>query len=684
MSATMFKALVGKELRENLKWAALVLFGMSAAFAYALPSAAALSFGQGAVISSLLDALEATTTIGGLLAGLLFGAAQTLVENRGDRWGFLAHRPAHRTTLFWGKVTAGILLYAIATGLPLAATLLWIASPGYLPVPFDGRIALPAIANLFGGLVFYFAGFLTGMRDARWYASRAMGIGAATAFLVMQGGLADEFWQAVAIGTAGLIVLGTAAWSTFVAGGQYDSQPPVGRLATGASIALGIALIGWLLVLVNIERFAERNFTPSSRFTQYTISGDGKVVKITREDGQIVEISDMDGRQREVSRDFIFNQLREGGVITAALTRVMAAPPGFRSSRRMYALVRSGNAGDPLSWHYVERFGLIAVSDNLSRRIIGWMGPDGFSPGEARPRPFERRLGEMSPYASDAPLLAFEDAVYRIDFDNRTIARIFQRNPGETILNAGQSRATPPVPDTPAQIEEFEVIATTQRVIVQLPDGSRVLETPLDQHAAGFSMLQVQRAMRAPGTPTFLRLERPGDREIRISEFNAAGVMVNSWAVPAPLQFDSRSPSQLAVVAAITPVVGQVVLAIARPDSLTDLRPPGSTASGQWMAAILASLVCAAAAFAMGRRHAFPPARLGTWVGITLLLGPLGFLLMLALIEWPARESCPACSRKRVVTRERCEHCGEPFAAPTQNGTEIFAPMPGVSVLRTP
>jgi predicted amidophosphoribosyltransferase len=39
--------------------------------------------------------------------------------------------------------------------------------------------------------------------------------------------------------------------------------------------------------------------------------------------------------------------------------------------------------------------------------------------------------------------------------------------------------------------------------------------------------------------------------------------------------------------------------------------------------------------------------------------------------------SCQSCSRKRVVTRERCEHCGEPFSGPPQDGTEIFEPMPG-------
>ena len=33
---------------------------------------------------------------------------------------------------------------------------------------------------------------------------------------------------------------------------------------------------------------------------------------------------------------------------------------------------------------------------------------------------------------------------------------------------------------------------------------------------------------------------------------------------------------------------------------------------------------------------------------------------------------CPSCGRKRVVTREACEHCGAAFGRPIQDGTEIF------------
>jgi hypothetical protein len=91
-----------------------------------------------------------------------------------------------------------------------------------------------------------------------------------------------------------------------------------------------------------------------------------------------------------------------------------------------------------------------------------------------------------------------------------------------------------------------------------------------------------------------------------------------------------------------------------------------------WAVAILSSLFSAAAAFSRGRTYAFSSRRLRTWTVIALLLGPLGFLMMLALIEWPALERCPACGKKRVVTLEHCEHCREPFASPAMDGTEIF------------
>jgi hypothetical protein len=47
---------------------------------------------------------------------------------------------------------------------------------------------------------------------------------------------------------------------------------------------------------------------------------------------------------------------------------------------------------------------------------------------------------------------------------------------------------------------------------------------------------------------------------------------------------------------------------------------------------------------------------------------------VLAVHQWPARVTCPACRLPRVVTRDTCEHCGAAFALPAPDSTEIFEP----------
>jgi hypothetical protein len=90
---------------------------------------------------------------------------------------------------------------------------------------------------------------------------------------------------------------------------------------------------------------------------------------------------------------------------------------------------------------------------------------------------------------------------------------------------------------------------------------------------------------------------------------------------------------------------------------------------------ILIALLSSVTVMTMSVRSAFPQTRTMVWGVTALVLGPITIALMLAIIEWPAREACPACSRKRVVVRDRCEHCESTFAAPEADGTEILDPV---------
>jgi hypothetical protein len=98
---------------------------------------------------------------------------------------------------------------------------------------------------------------------------------------------------------------------------------------------------------------------------------------------------------------------------------------------------------------------------------------------------------------------------------------------------------------------------------------------------------------------------------------------------------------------------------------------PGLTVN--FAALVLLAAVCSAIACYLRPRHwAFSHARRVSWGLCGMLLGPIGLLLMIVLLQWPARVACPKCRKPRVVTREACEHCGAAHGCPSPDGTEVF------------
>jgi hypothetical protein len=87
---------------------------------------------------------------------------------------------------------------------------------------------------------------------------------------------------------------------------------------------------------------------------------------------------------------------------------------------------------------------------------------------------------------------------------------------------------------------------------------------------------------------------------------------------------------------------------------------------------LLASVCSGLACYLRPRHYAFSQARRVSWGLCGLLLGPIGLLLMIALLQWPAQVACPKCRKLRVVSRDACEHCGAPHATPAPDGTEII------------
>src|SRR5229473_7509314 len=181
-SETM-KALILKELRENLKWVPLPGLVIWALFLIEKPDSA---------MPWPTDAFFFC------LAGVIFGAAlgfvQVFFEAQGDKRSILLHRPLSPTRIFLAKVLAGVGIYLLALGLPFICLERWYATPGNMAAPFHWQMSLPWLADILSGLVYYFAGVIVAQREARWYGSRGLALAAAffCSYLVWA---LPEFWQ---------------------------------------------------------------------------------------------------------------------------------------------------------------------------------------------------------------------------------------------------------------------------------------------------------------------------------------------------------------------------------------------------------------------------------------------------------------------------------------------------------
>jgi ABC-type transport system involved in multi-copper enzyme maturation permease subunit len=113
----------------------------------------------------------AMITVGGAFA-ILVGLWQTVSELARGTFHFLLHRPLPRTTIFGVKLSVGAAASLAVTALPLLACALWAATPGTHPSPFFWSLTGRAWPACLAIVLLYLAAFLSGLRPARWYASR--------------------------------------------------------------------------------------------------------------------------------------------------------------------------------------------------------------------------------------------------------------------------------------------------------------------------------------------------------------------------------------------------------------------------------------------------------------------------------------------------------------------------------
>jgi hypothetical protein len=329
--------------------------------------------------------------------------------------------------------------------------------------------------------------------------------------------------------------------------------------------------------------------------------------------------------------------------------------------------------GTAFTWYYITRLGRIAAYDNRSASLVGWLGPGGFVSGPEMPADrFERPLA--APIATLPTLMAFEDAVFRVYLNHRHIEKIFSSESGESITGASDSNSSGSNVPEFGDKARFVVISTTKRVVIQSRDGTTRLSASLDPNFYKFGRVAVYRTLQTPEPQTFIWYTDGFNQDGFVTQYGSTGTPVAQYTLPSVIPYNI----QWGYVVLRSVMENPAMRTLLWKHSIFNVSTIQSSSNQllvSWLIPLLEGVLFAALAFARSRRYAFSSARLGLWTAIGFALGPLGYALMLSLLEWPALEKCPACGRPRLVTRERCEHCSRPFAAPLPGGTEVFEPI---------
>ena len=496
---------------------------------------------------------------------------------------------------------------------------------------------------------------------------------------------AAEFWQAVVVVVLSLAVLAPAAWGSFMASGQYRSQPRIAKAALGLVLLVGVSCVGTLTAFAVGAVIEE---STSRGWTSYRITRDGRVLRVTVDPlGQtVVNATDLDGQPVNELKGTPAYAPKGLLVYGSSIRSEYRSVISYRSSSRCFSALENGVGQS--SWYYVPAERLIVGYDRLSRYRIGALGPDGFSPVGVSPK---RVFPDETPVNStgyEARFLTFSSGVYDIDCATRTVTLRFTSSPEEPILGAGEINVDDPVsPQRPLGV------VTSRRICVLAGGSAPAVCTTNTQALDKYPNIEVTLLAKgryaiewgsSSADAVAHRLPRP------FSVLSESGSELNHYELP-PIKNPDPAPTwPHALWASITPLVGPfvffgimlLVLGVTYGRWIVACRMAtvSQELSGEhsafWVLAcviwLVGAVIWALAVFVLARRYAFGWRAVIWWTVGGLLLGPAGLLTLLALREWPARITCESCGRKRLVDRASCEHCGEAFPPCKPTGIEIF------------
>jgi hypothetical protein len=386
------RALCWKELRENIKWALLAMVALGVAEMLALyhtdENQQYSYFNIGITLCKTTFLL--VTTFGSAAAAFLIGSLQILPELRRDQWAALLHRPAPRSVIFLGKVTAGLILYALATLPPFLLSVWLVATPGHFPSPFVPGMVQPGVADICTGLAYYFAALALALQRDKWMGLRAFPILAAFHCSVVAN-TCLFFYTAMVAALLMALVLFVAGWGTMLHPDRLGARPWPARLAFLAMVFYGASGLGEVAQSI-LEKVGPGGH---SLFSRYEFTRQGVPVRIKFQDGVCISVTDPDGRPIP-GADFQPSRIRGHADILNGISSYIGdshgwKPESYPHTYRDYDdyITDSPLYGypKPQQWFFVTSSRSLIGYQLLTKKAFARFGQDGFEPVSAGPQP---------------------------------------------------------------------------------------------------------------------------------------------------------------------------------------------------------------------------------------------------------------------------------------------------------
>lgn len=687
------KALVWKELRENLKWAFLAMLAFGIAECYALYQTrygGYQDYGYYDGITLCKKSFLIVTTFGCPAIGLFLGLMQILPELKRDRWAALLHRPVSRGQVFWGKATSGLLLYVAATAIPFAFVVWLVATPGNFGVPFLPEMMKPGVADICTGGAYYFAALVMGLQRGGWVGLRAFPLLAAVhvSYFVLASNL---FYVAVEAAALMALVLMFAAWGAIHNQDSLGARPWLGRLAFLAAVYYGACGLGNVAVsLLNAV-----GPSPRSEYTRYELTKEGVPLRLKYISNVVVSVTDPEGKpvsDPKLQPDRVRNQID----YLNQLCSYVGDSHGWKPWQGTRSYRDSGTylwANSPYQYPRMEQWfqlvkqkSLICYLPNL-KVPVERLDRRGFQPPSSPPVPFPPDVG-ISTVNQDCYSLDDPAGVRFAFLARREILDLALPAPGPVYgvdtawSSSGQGTVRVTGVALPSGVALYDEKGGQTGMLPYHQDMDRWGRLSLGVGANGGTFyLWYQPSMWIDGKT---QKTMPSHVEV----MDAKGQVLNAYVLPPLPEF----PGQVSLDTFLTrrlqspafffgnmlyKKIGAEFGSVRLKNALARQFGAGwpvTKETGIWSGAL--SLLLAAATFSWARRTHFSRGRTWAWTVFVLAFNLAGFITFRLAADWPRLVRCFGCGKRRAVNAENCPSCQKAWPVPPPTGTEIFDRQP--------